>query len=42
MNRSALPLVRGVERIKIHPVLDVAKPFAKAEVISTGKGSLTV
>jgi hypothetical protein len=31
-------LQRDIERINVHPVLDVAKPFARAEVISTAKG----
>jgi hypothetical protein len=37
----ARQLLKGdIERINVHPVLDVAKPFARAEVVSTGKGLL--
>lgn len=37
----ARQLLQGdIERINVHPVLDAAKPFARAEVISTGKGLL--
>jgi len=37
----ARQLLQGdIERIRIHPVLEAAKPFARAEVISTGKGLL--
>jgi len=37
----ARQLLQGdIERIKIHPVLETAKPFARAEVVSTGKGLL--
>ena len=37
----ARQLLRGdIERINIHPVLDMTKPFARAEIISTGKGLL--
>jgi len=37
----ARQLLQGdIERINVHPVVDVEKPFARAEVISTGKGLL--
>ena len=37
----ARDLLRGdVERIVIHPIREMAKPFARAEVIGTGKGLL--
>jgi hypothetical protein len=37
----ARQLLKGdIERIILHSVLDVQKPFARAEVISTGKGLL--
>jgi hypothetical protein len=39
--RSRQVLQADVERIVIHPVRpDAAKPFARAEVITTGKGLL--
>jgi G3E family GTPase len=37
----ARQLLQGdIERINVHLVLDAAKPFARAEIISTGKGLL--
>jgi hypothetical protein len=37
----ARQLLRGdVQQVNVHPVLDAVKPFARAEVISTGKGLL--
>lgn len=38
--RARQLLQSDIERINVHPVLDAAKPFARAEVISTGKGLL--
>ena len=38
---TARQLLKGdIERIIVHSVLDAPKPFARAEVISTGKGLL--
>lgn len=37
----ARQLLQGdIERINVHPVLDAPKPFARAEVVTTGKGLL--
>ena|SRR2546427_10798622 len=37
----ARQLLQGdIERIHVHPVMGVEKPFARAEIISTGKGLL--
>jgi len=38
--RARQLLQRDIERINVHPVLDAAKPFARDEVISAGKGLL--
>ena len=38
--RTRQLLQQDVERIVIHQVRDAAKPFARAEVVTTGKGLL--
>jgi hypothetical protein len=40
--RARQLLQSDIERINVHPVLNAAKPFARAEIISSGKGLWTV